>query len=158
MRPGRQQQTERNISFACASAARQRRRLLACRTGCESTLPKIRQRHSRRADFWPAAMSEAISTCPKLRTRNRCVVCVREPRLCRVSGCNTLAKIEAWPISSAPDRKAAPERLDHKQDDPHAVRRLRHRAWPNFGQEMRPLQHALLRRRVPETTLGARWP
>ena len=41
-------------------------------------------------------------------------------------------------------RRAAPERFDHSQDDPHAVRRLRHRAWLIIRKEMRPLQHALL--------------
>ena len=35
----------------------------------------------------------------------------------------------------------------------HAVRRLRHRAWLNLGQEMRPLQHALLRARMPGAAL-----
>ena len=30
------------------------------------------------------------------------------------------------------------------KDDPHPMRRLRHRPWPISGQEMRPLQHTLL--------------
>ena len=35
--------------------------------------------------------------------------------------------------------------LPEAGNDPHAVRRLRRRTWANAGQEMRPLQHALLR-------------
>ena len=53
-------------------------------------------------------------------------------------------------------RGAAPERFDHIQDDPHAVRRLRHRAWAILGQEMRPLQHALLWARMPGAALERR--
>ena len=53
---------------------------------------------------------------------------------------NTLA----LSLSTALHRRAAPERLDHIRDDSHAVRRLRHRAWAILGEEMRPLQHALL--------------
>ena len=34
--------------------------------------------------------------------------------------------------------------LPEAVNDPHAVRRLRHRAWAHLGQEMRSLQHALL--------------
>ena len=41
-----------------------------------------------------------------------------------------------------------------KKDDPPPMRILCCRPWPNFGQEMRSLQHALLRRRMPEKTLG----
>ena len=37
-----------------------------------------------------------------------------------------------------------PRRVLFTRDDPHAVRRLRHRARLIIGQEMRPLQHALL--------------
>ena len=45
-------------------------------------------------------------------------------------------------------------RLPEAVNDPHAVRRLRHRAWAILRQEMRPLQHTLLRGSLPETTLG----
>ena len=50
-------------------------------------------------------------------------------------------------------RRAAPERLDHTQDDPHAVRRLRDRPWLVIGEEMRPLKHALLRGSLPGAAL-----
>ena len=50
-----------------------------------------------------------------------------------------------------------PSAATHKYD-PHAVRRLRHRPWLVLGEEMRPLQYALLWTRMPETTLGARRP
>ena len=43
--------------------------------------------------------------------------------------------------------------LPEAVNDPHAVRRLRHRPWPNQGQEMRPLQHALLRAGLPGAAL-----
>ena len=36
------------------------------------------------------------------------------------------------------------------------MRRLRHRPWANLGQEMRPLQHALLRTRMPGAALERR--
>ena len=44
------------------------------------------------------------------------------------------------------------------ENDPHAVRRLRHRAWLIIGQEMRPLQHTLLWPCLPEKALGGRRP
>ena len=49
-----------------------------------------------------------------------------------------------------------PRRVLFTRDDPHAMRRLRHRARADIGQEMRPLQHALLWARMPETALGGR--
>ena len=45
-----------------------------------------------------------------------------------------------------------PSRFDPIQDDPHAVRRLRHRAWLTLGKKW-PLQHALLRGRMPGAAL-----
>ena len=36
------------------------------------------------------------------------------------------------------------DRVSQILHGPHAVRRLRHRAWAKLGQEMRLLQHALL--------------
>ena len=56
-------------------------------------------------------------------------------------------------INELPDAVGLP----NLRDDPHKMRRLRHRAWLITGQEMRPLQHALLWARLPETTLGG-WP
>ena len=51
------------------------------------------------------------------------------------------SKLDGWPWQFV--GKAAHCSLV-RRDDPHAVRRLRHRAWLIIGQEMRPLQHALL--------------
>ena len=62
----------------------------------------------------------------------------------QLAACKTLA-LAKRPRSGFWHRRAAPERPDDTQDDPHALRRLRHRAWAILGQEMRPLQHTLLR-------------
>ena len=43
--------------------------------------------------------------------------------------------------------------LSYSTNDPHEMRRLRHRTWAILGQEMRPLQHALLRARMPGAAL-----
>ena len=43
-------------------------------------------------------------------------------------------------------------------NDPHALRRLRDRAWLIIGQEMRPLQHTLLRASLPGAALERRRP
>ena len=75
----------------------------------------------------------------------------------QLAACKTLA-LAKRPRSGFWHRRAAPERPDHTQDDPHALRRLRHRAWAILGQEMRPLQHALLWRRVPGAALERRRP
>ena len=73
-------------------------------------------------------------------------------RAAAATGRNALAKqAEVWAF-----RRAAPERFDHIRDDHHAVRRLRHRAWAFLGQEMRPLQHALLWACMPKAALGRR--
>ena len=73
------------------------------------------------------------------------------------SVCKTpLKQLEAF--ADILHRRAAPGRFIHTKDDPHAVRRLRHRPWPNFGQEMRPLQYTLLWARMPETALARGWP
>ena len=66
-------------------------------------------------------------------------------------------------VSARPERGIATRLyraigLPEAVNDPHAVRRLRHRAWPNFGQEMRSLQHALLRSRMPGAALERRRP
>ncbi len=54
-------------------------------------------------------------------------------RAAAASGCKALAFL-AWELFQAfLHRRAAPERLDHIQDDPHAVCRLRHRAWLILG-------------------------
>jgi len=63
LRPGRQQQTERNISFArvgCGVGGVGRAASRAAQA-VRALFPKCRQRHSRRGEFWPAAMSAAMS-------------------------------------------------------------------------------------------------
>ena len=96
-------------------------------------------------------VNEALKTVGLVGFENRKIQELSGGQQQRVALARSLAKKAK---SRVERRRAAPERFDHIQDDPPAVRRLRHRPWANLGQEMRPLQHALLWARMPETTLG----
>ena len=76
MRPGRQQQTERNILYAVRVGGVRGGGCAASRAAraVRALFPKCRQRPSRRAVFSPAATSAAMSGYVRIVTRNRCVV------------------------------------------------------------------------------------
>ena len=80
------------------------------------------------------------------------------PRRRGIGGTRAWVRISALSVAVRRTQGAAPKSCPKKDNDPHAMPRLRCRAPTTLSQAMQPLQDALLRRQLPETTLGRGWP